>query len=225
MSVRASVVIDYQNVHLTAHDIFEPALERHETLIHPVRFAEQTLLERNARQRAGYPPAELARVLVYRGRPIADFDSAQSSACQAQVRQWETDGAEVVLRDLKYKFKLGADGHPIRNIHGKKEALGPGREKGIDVLVALACLREARSPDIDLVILASRDTDLVPVLDELIDLRTREPRTAKIETVAWHDRAEGAINYGHLKATGDRRQWNTNLDRAAFEASRDRNLY
>jgi hypothetical protein len=54
------------------------------------------------------------------------------------------------------------------------------QEKGIDVLVALAVLREARVPDTSLVILASTDTDLAPVLDEAFELHL-----AKIETVSW----------------------------------------
>jgi hypothetical protein len=37
--------------------------------------------------------------------------------------------------------------------------------KGVDVLVALALVREAADPNVGLVILASHDTDLAPALD------------------------------------------------------------
>lgn len=97
------------------------------------------------------------------------------------------------------------------------------------MLCALACVREAAKPDIDLVILASRDTDLVPVLDEVYDLRGGDPqRYARIETVAWfNNRAlqEGGISGGSLRPTAPRRIWNTNLDRACYDASLDRNTY
>ena len=75
----------------------------------------------------------------------------------------------------------------------------------------------------DVVILASRDTDLVPVLDVLIDMRREDLSVAKIETVAWFDRNQRSG--GSLRPSGGRRAWNTNLDRACFEASLDRRDY
>ncbi len=60
--LRASFVIDYQNVHLTARDVFDPDGEAHDSLVDPVRLAKRALAERNARQREGYPHAELAGV-------------------------------------------------------------------------------------------------------------------------------------------------------------------
>lgn len=133
------------------------------------------------------------------------------------------------LRDLKYSFKTGANGRPIKDIKGKKVPEGRPREKGIDVLCALACVRESNRPDVDLVILASRDTDLVPALDELYDLRGQDPdRFAGIETASWRNAsavAEGNYSGGSLLPTAPRRIWNTNMDRAAYEASVDRNTY
>ena len=97
------------------------------------------------------------------------------------------------------------------------------------MLCALACVREAANPDVDLVVLASRDPDLVPVLDELYDFRGADPaRYAKIETVAWFDpqaRREGRYAGGNLRPTAPRRIWNTNLDRSCYDASIDRNAY
>lgn len=219
--MRAAVVIDYQNVHLTARDVFVPGQDAHQALIHPMLFARRAVAARNSRQREGYPQAEVAKVLAFRGLPHVDFSPEQNRRCLAQAAQWRADGAEVELRDLKYRHQLGADGRPVLDIHGRKIALGPGREKGIDVLVALACVREARSTDVDLVVLASRDTDLVPVLDEVSDLRATGG--AGIETVAWFDQANRS--FGHLRPSTPRRIWNTNLDRRCFEASLDRNDY
>lgn len=222
--LRAAVVIDYQNVHLTARDIFRPGPDAHQALIHPLQFARTAITARNKRQRPGFPHAELTRVTAYRGLPHVDYDTEQNARCLAQASQWRKDGAHVELRDLKYPVQYGADGRPVLDIHGKKIPTGPGREKGIDVLCALACVRESSAPDIDLVILASRDTDLVPVLDEVYDMHGKDPQqNAKIETVAWHDR--NGRSFGHLRATSGRRIWNTNLDRACFEASIDRNNY
>lgn len=227
--LRASVIIDYQNVHLTAKDVFDPRGSNHDSLVHPMQFARRAVVERNAKQREGRPHASLSRVVVYRGLHHVDHDWEQNRRCLDQARQWRSDGAIVELRDLKYRYQYGADGRPVLDIHGKKTPIGRPVEKGIDVLCALACLREAARNDIDLVILASRDTDLVPVLDELYDLRGREShRYGGIETVSWfnrHWKREGARAYGNLRPTAPRKLWNTNLDRSAYDASLDRNSY
>lgn len=227
--LRASFVIDYQNVHLTARDVFAPRGDSHESLIHPMLFARRALHERNARQREGHPLAQLASVSVYRGLPHVDHDWEQNRRCQDQATQWRRDGAAVELRDLKYRYELDGAGRPISDVRGKKVPKGRPKEKGIDVLCALACLREAQRDDVDVVVLASRDTDLRPVLDELYDLRGTDPsRYARIETASWLNnraRQEGTMSGGPLTPTGGRRIWNTNLNRACYEASLDRTPY
>jgi uncharacterized LabA/DUF88 family protein len=227
--LRAAIVIDYQNVHLTARDVFHPDGPAHESLIDPIRFAKRAMQERNSRQREGQAHAEVSRVLVYRGLPHVDHDSEQNRRCLEQASRWQAAGAMVELRDLKYNYQRGADGRPILDVNGRKIPIGRPSEKGIDVLCALACVREAVRPDIDLVVLASRDTDLVPVLDELYDFRGMDPgRYARIETVSWYDpqaRAEHRFAGGSLRPTAPRRLWNTNLDRACYSASLDRHDY
>lgn len=59
MTATAAVIIDYQNIHLTAHDCFAPpGTPKHETLIHPLLFAEQVM----ERRRAALAPQWMARV-------------------------------------------------------------------------------------------------------------------------------------------------------------------
>lgn len=227
--LRAAFIIDYQNVHLTAFDVFDPRGDRHNSLIHPMQFAKRAIEERNFRQRAGHPHAELSHVIAYRGLPHVDHDWHQYPRAIDQAIQWRTDGVHVQLRDLKYTYQRGADGQPIFGANGRKVPVGRPVEKGIDVLCALACIREAARPDIDLVVLASRDTDLVPVLDELHDFHALDPqRYGRIETVSWFNttwREEGTLSGGSLVPTAPRRIWNTNLDRACYEASLDRTDY
>jgi len=227
--LRASVVIDYQNVHLTARDVFDPRGVDHDSLIHPMQFARRAIQERNARQREGFPHAELARVTVFRGLPHVDHDWEQHRRCIDQSTRWRQDGAIVELRDPKYSYQRDARGFEIKDVNGKKIPRGRPQEKGIDVLCAVSCINESERDDIDVVILASRDTDLVPVLDELSDRRLREPgRYAAVETVSWFNRnatEEGAMSGGSLKPTAPRRIWNTNLDRASYDAAVDRTAY
>jgi len=76
------------------------------------------------------------------------------------------------LRPLKYEYERGADGRPIRDVNGQRIVVGAPREKGVDVLCALAAVRAAQDSGIELVILASSDTDLAPALDEIRRLGT-----------------------------------------------------
>lgn len=226
--LRAAVVIDYQNVHLTAHNTFDPRGPEWESIIEPMQFSRTAIAYRNKRQRPGYPSASLSRVKVFRGLPHADYDPAQHRRCMHMAANWRQAGADVQLRDLKYEYQRDYAGRPILDENGKKIPMGVPREKGVDVLCALACVNAALDPGIDLVILASRDTDLVPVLDEIHDRHSKDKSTARIETVSWYNsrwREEGAQNAGSLRATLPRRIWNTNLDRQAYEASLDRTSY
>ncbi|WP_316668599.1 hypothetical protein [uncultured Propionibacterium sp.] len=134
----------------------------------------------------------------------------------------------MVLRDLKYSFHPTAEGVPAKDSCGHKIPTGPGREKGIDVLVAPTCPRRALLPGVDPVILASGDTDLVPTLNAIVDMRPENPAVARVETASWFNRSarkEGNPSGGSLRPDGGRRVWNTNLDRGCLEASPDRNDY
>lgn len=217
--LRAAVVIDYQNVHLTAADLFRPAQPRHLSLVHPLHFANQWVSARNAKQREGQRAAELVRVNVYRGLPSPDHDSDAYARNLAQRAEWMKDIRVVVThRPLKYRYDYDADGRKICDVHGVPIPKGTPVEKGIDVLCALAMVRETLASDVDLVALASQDTDLEPALDEAHDLRR-----AKIETVSWY---HPKVRYTReLRAAPPRRLWNTRLGELAFERALDLNEY
>lgn len=97
--------------------------------------------------------------------------------------------------------RLGADGKKVVESKG---------EKGIDVLCALAVVRETRRPDVDLVVLASHDSDLEPALDEALGLRS-----AKIETFSWYDPAQ-RHRIRQLRPGAGRSIWNTRLGEGEF---------
>jgi len=218
--LRATVVIDYQNVHLTAHDVFaEPGEERHETLIHPLHFANALLTERNSRQREGFPHAELQRVLVYRGQPSSEHEPVQFSRTDAQRARWSNADPRVQVhyRPLRYPIRRTGDYSTATGY--ATVMVGRPQEKGIDVLCALAMVREAGLEDVDLVVLASHDTDLEPSLDAALDLGT-----AVVETCQWWN--PGVRRTKQLKPIGDgRRVWNTRLGASVFDRSRDRHVY
>ncbi len=118
--LRAVVVMDYQNVHLTAHDVFNRHGHKHDSLVHPRWFADVTLRRRNQLQRDGYPQAVLAEVIAFRGLPNTLYDSDQNRRCLAQAERWRLEGAVVELRDLKYSFQLQSDGRLALDSRGIK---------------------------------------------------------------------------------------------------------
>jgi hypothetical protein len=220
--LRASVIVDYQNVHLTGHGLFDSTrcMPKHETLVDPLLFAGQLLVARNRLQKPGMAHAVLRRVLVYRGQPSAVHDPEGYGRNQAQKSQWERDRrVQVTLRPLKYDYQRDATGRHATDHDGKKIVMGTPREKGVDVLCALAAVREANDPATDLVILATSDSDLAPALDEV-----RELGTAKIETFCWYDEVN-RMGFQLHPTDRTRRLWNTRLNEAAFRASWDRTTY
>jgi len=73
--LRATFVIDYQNVHLTGVGLFEPHQPAHEHLVHPLHYVSQIMTYRNRNQRPGHPHAVVTKVLVHRGLPSSDIDA------------------------------------------------------------------------------------------------------------------------------------------------------
>ncbi len=220
--LQASIIVDYQNVHLTGHNAFDSTkpLRRHETLVDPLLFARQLLAARNASQQQGQPLAVLKRVFVYRGIPAPDHDPNGYARNLAQQSQWERDERVLVtLRPLKYEYQRDATGRHARDLDDKKFVIGPPREKGIDVLCALSAVREAQEPDVDLIILASSDSDLSPVIDEV-----RRLGTAKIETFTWWN---SGLKRGFQVHPTDRSKpiWCTRMNENAFLSSHDSTRY
>jgi hypothetical protein len=216
--LRTVIVIDYQNVHLTGHQLFEATrhLPKHKTLIDPFLFANRLLHVRNASQRPGHPAAVLDRVLVFRGEPSPEHDPRGYARNQAQKARWERDPrVEVTLRPLKYEYERTAEGRIATDHAGHKIVTGPPREKGVDVLCALAAVRVAQDPAVELVILASSDSDLAPALDEV-----RRLGTAKIETFCWYDKKK-KLGYQLHPADRTAPMWNTRLTEDEFRGACD----
>lgn len=197
-----------------------PSTLKHDFLVHPVHYANQLVHCRNSRQRPGFDHAEFVRVLVHRGLPSAEHDPKPYARNLAQQVEWERDPrVKVTLRPLKYRYQRTSDGRKATDQQGK--VLIEGRdEKGVDVLCALALVREARSSDIDLVVLASQDTDLEPALDEVLMLGT-----AKVETASWFDAANWRASKEIRPSSKAQRIWNTRLNAQAFYSSIDRKAY
>lgn len=203
--LRASVVIDYQNVHLTAAGLYMRGQPAHEALIHPGRFASRLAQVRNDRMSEAFEPAQVTRVLVFRGLPSATHDPDRNARNLQQQGEWQKDPrVRVSHRPLRYSLRQTPNGR-VPN--------GPPQEKGIDVLCALAVLAEARQSGVDVVVLASQDTDLAPA----IEAAAREG-AAKVETCSWADPERG-LHSNALRTNP--RVWNTTLSFPDFQRCRD----
>lgn len=216
--LRAVIVMDYQNIHLTGHGLFMISRHsgKHEALIDPLLFANQLLLARNRAQRPGYDHAVLERVLVYRGLPSAESDPEFYARNLAQKAHWERDDrVQVTHRPLKYQYVRDAEGAPVTDATGKRIVQGK-KEKGVDVLCALALVREAARPEVDLAVLASHDSDLQPALDEAVQLRR-----AKVETVNWYDPQQRYRSQQLRPESPTSAVWNTRLGEREFRLSWD----
>ncbi|HEX6434524.1 MAG TPA: hypothetical protein VFZ87_09785, partial [Gemmatimonadales bacterium] len=187
----------------------------HDCLVDPLQFAEQLVRARNQAQHPGHRHAVLSRVLVFRGQPSPEFDPDAYARNQAQKSHWERDSrVQVTLRPLKYDIARNDVGQRVLRPDGTATVTGK-REKGIDVLCAMALVREARREDTDLVILASDDSDLEPALDEALQLKA-----AKIETFSWYDPTQ-PWRRRQLRPAGGRRLWHTRLSEPQFQACTD----
>lgn len=202
-------------MHITGSKLLGKNLPRHQHYVDPISFAEVLVSERNSRIKPNYARAVVSKVLVYRGLPSNQHQPEEYARNLTQAAYWQRDSRVLVThRTLKYSYLRSEDGSVIKNEHGIPTITGK-KEKGIDVLCALALVREARTAD--LVILSSQDTDLIPAINEalLIDL-------AKIETSSWYlqgDHTSREIRGELLK------QWNTRLNFDCFEKARDKNDY
>ena len=207
MALKMAVVVDYQNVHLTAASLYMPGRPPGEALIAPYRFASQLARARNANNDDTHQ-VEVSRVEVFRGLPIPEDDHDAYRRNQAQKAQW-TRGhhgvVNVTLRPLKYSWEY---------IDGVKRPIRSSRqEKGVDVLCALMLVDLARCGMYDVVVLASRDTDLAPALDN-----AARTGSAKVEAAKWYHPGVPSTR-GRIKT--ERRLWTTSMTEQHFLSSLD----
>lgn len=104
----------------------------------------------------GDPLRRLKQVRIYTGVPSNERDSSGYQATQRRIATWKAEGrglVEVVDRTLQYS--------PTER----------PREKGINVLIAIDMVRMAIRDEYDAVVLISGDTDLVPALEFVADLK------------------------------------------------------
>lgn len=193
MAPRVTVFLDYQNVHKSGHEAFcQSYAPIHECLVDPLLVAEAVIAQRA-------PGGTLEQVRVYRGRPDPRKEPRLASANDQQMSAWIKDDRVLVKRRaLRYPedWFAGSDERP--------------QEKGIDVSVAIDMVRLAYENTYDVGILFSRDSDLLPPLEMIRDLKL-----AHVETAGW----------AGTTRIGGRGVYHHTLDQAVFEQVRDTRYY
>jgi uncharacterized LabA/DUF88 family protein len=183
---RVLVFLDYQNVALAAHHRFGPV-----GTANRIANLDPATLGRLITSRR-HVPSELAEVRVYRGLPNSRREPVAAAANSRQADAWErTNMVTTVRRLLRYPR-----GWPAV----------PAQEKGIDVSLAIDMIRLALEHRYDVGVLFSSDTDLVPALETLAELKL-----ARFEVAAW-------AGTNRLRLAGKARPWCHYLSRADYLA-------
>lgn len=158
MYEQVAVFIDYQNVHLVGHGLFGGGRELYQCVPNPSRIAD---LIAGKRRRS----SEAAAIRVYRGRPDPNHQATVTASNDAQASHWARDRrVHVIRRQLNYR------GWPSL----------PPQEKGIDVAIAVDMMQLAFRRQYDALVLCTTDTDLLPALESIVQLRL-----GHVEVACW----------------------------------------
>lgn len=156
-TLRTVVFIDGQNMYRGAREAFGWEQQKgHYGNFRPLPLGR--LLTQEAHR-------ELCQVRFYMGVPDPRRDKVGHAMAQRRLAAWEADDPTLV------ELKTRALRYPPPN----------GREKGIDVQLAIDLVSLAADDAFDLAVLASADTDLLPALDFVVQ---RYP-LKMVECIAW----------------------------------------
>jgi hypothetical protein len=155
MAARVALFLDYQNVYKGARACFcSPSAPHWEGQVRPLAVAACL---------KGGDGRRVDSVNVYRGMPSSKHDPKGFGACQRQVAEWESKHVNAVTRPLNYRDPT--------NPH----------EKGIDVRLAIDFVMMAMRDEYDVGILFSADTDLLPAIEAVLELKG----PGSVELAAW----------------------------------------
>lgn len=150
MQPRLVLFIDVQNVYRGARrTFFDPTRDAHVCgQFDPLKMGQII-----AARSSSSGTRTLTGVRVYTGQPDSSKDPKGYGAKRKQLAAWQTRGATVIKRTLRYPHDW-----PSR----KPE------EKGIDVKLAVDFVAMAINGDYDVGVIVSADTDLKPALEFVV---------------------------------------------------------
>ncbi|GGI01308.1 NYN domain-containing protein [Arthrobacter liuii] len=163
---QVTVLVDYENMNRRARSLFGGSTPQD---LCPRGMADTVVARRNNKGLT----CELVKVIVFRGRP-AQGQPGHTRFC-TQDEAWRKDPLiETRYIDLVY-------------------SRGTVREKGVDVALALAAATISASGTIDVLVIASEDSDLGPAVSHA------KSNGVRVETVIW-DNLQGSANGAQKRA-------------------------
>lgn len=192
--VRVAVFVDGQNLYHRCRDHFRFPW------IHPRKLAE-TLVDED-RHRQGLDSRVLSCVRYYTGIHDLGRQPLPHQQMTRRLQAYENDGISTIAIPLRYDSK------------------GRGREKGVDVRIALDFVRFARKGLFDVAIIVSEDSDLDEAVQEVYEMRDHE-RWIAVENALPHSGNAGARNPRWLASARRRRP----ITQAMFNAAKDKPSY
>jgi uncharacterized LabA/DUF88 family protein len=117
---------------------------------------------------------QLAQVRFYTGIPDVTDNAFWNQFWNAKFAQMGRQGVHVFWRLLRYRNEL------VRLPDGTETSVLVGREKGVDVRLALDIVRLAHRQDYDVALVFSQDQDLSEVADEIRLMSREQDRWLKL---------------------------------------------
>lgn len=186
----AVVFVDYQNMYRSARRAFDwERAPGHFGNLKPIGLG---------RVLAPSPQRTLTQVRVYSGVPTPKHNRVGNAVMQRRIAQWVMDNPKIVQvfpRPLRYPPP-------------------EGREKGVDVELAIDLVRMAIDGDFEAAVVASADTDLLPAIEFVVK---RFP-DLEIETVAFRpEKGCEGVTAAPLDIRGGGLAKRHRIDKATFE--------
>lgn len=193
---RVVVFVDYQNLHGWAKRCFLPrGCHPADGHVDPLRLSEHLVGRRKNR-------STLQQVRIYRGVPVPDHEPKSAAANERQAAAWSRSPlVDLHRRPLRYPASW-TDKRPGYRADRPQE-------KGVDVELAVDLVRLAMQKWFDAAIVVSDDTDLVPALQTVYELRL-----AHVEIASW---AGGR----RVRFPNTQLPWCHTLSAATFQQLRD----
>lgn len=167
-TLRVVVFIDGQNFYNDCKRVFGHG----ET--HPHLLAQEL-----CSSAVGGPNRTLQEVRFYTGIHGPRRDPKMNSYMQRRLSAMQKNGVTTISRPLKYSEEVVEDRHK----RGQYKKIWKGREKGIDVRLALDMVIYAMINKYDIASLVSRDSDLEEAINDVFLIRKAFERWITVENV------------------------------------------
>ncbi len=155
---------------------------------------------------------DLAKVHFYTGLANPQVNQTWYDFWCRKLAVMGTRGIQTFTRPLKYRHET------VALPDGTETTVFVGREKGIDVRLALDVVRMARANELDVALLFSQDQDLSEVADEVRAISMTQNRWIKVACAF-----PASPTYGNTRGI-NKTDW-IKLDKPLYDACRDPNDY